>query len=124
MSVVSYLAAILSRVLGFDSELSQLRKGQLEIMATLQDVQAKLDAVVAKVGEFGGPLSAISAAVDNIAADIQALKDQIGQAPVGITPEEADGVVAQLDTILGVLGSVKDQADALAASTQTVADGQ
>lgn len=124
MSVLGYLAALIRHCLDHGCELKELRKGQQQIMATLADVQAKLDAVTAAVGGFSGPLSAISSSVENIAADIQALKDQIGAGTPGITPEEADGVVSQLDTILGGLSSVQEQANALATSAQTVADGQ
>ncbi len=123
-NLVSYLASILGHTLGHKDSLADIRKGQLQIMATLADVQAKLDAVNAVVAGLPVPISQIADAVANVASDIQTLKDQIGQEPAGITPEEADGVVVGLQGTLDALQVARSGLEQVAASLQTVADAQ
>lgn len=124
MSIFTYLAAMLSKLLTGEGQLALILKNQEKIMATLQDVQNRLDSLTAAVAPFPGSLASISAAITNVAGDIQALKDQIGQAPVGITPEEADGVVSQLDGIVTNLTAAANGLQQVSTDLQAVADAQ
>jgi ABC-type transporter Mla subunit MlaD len=123
-NIFNYLAALLTHGQDHGSQLHRMLHNQRIIMAQLADVQQKLDALTSKVGEIAPALESIGAGITNVAADIQALKDQIGTAPVGITSEEADGVVASLDTTLSNLGTAVEGLQSAAASLQTVADAQ
>lgn len=123
-NIVTYLVSLLTHGQNHGNKLDRLLRGQTHIMAQLADVQARLDALTTKVGEISPSLTQISEGIANVAADIQALKDQIGQAPVGITAEEADGVVASLDQTLTNLGTAVDGLQSAAASLQAVADAQ
>lgn len=105
-------------------KLDQILQKQEQLMATLADVQARLDALTAKVGEIAPVLTQIGDGIAGVAADIQALKDQIGAGTPGITPEEADAVVASLDTTISSLGDAVTGLQSAAASLQAVADAQ
>lgn len=127
-SLVTYLAAILTRGQGHDHRLDQILHKldciQRTIMASQADVQERLTALTAKVGEIAPSLTQISEGIANVASDIQTLKDQVGTVPVGITPEEADGFVASLDTTLGTLGTAVQGLQTAASALQSVADAQ
>lgn len=117
--VITYLVNIMTRGIIADQKLNKLQKGLDSIMATLEELtnkNAELRTAVANQGVV------LSQAVDGIAEvrnDIAALKDQIGTGTPGITPEEADGVLAEMDSTLKALDEsttgLKAAADALTA---------
>jgi capsule polysaccharide export protein KpsE/RkpR len=88
-------------------------------MATLEQVQDQLTTVRTQVGEQGASLARIADSQVEIQKDIQVLKDQVGTGTPGITPEEADGVLASLQDIGGRVevsnAALKAAADALEA---------
>ncbi len=93
-------------------------------MATLADVQARLDALTTSVGQIAPELQNISTGIADVAADIQALKNQIGSGTPGLTAEEADAVVANLDNTLTTLGAAVSGLQAASSSLSAVAAGQ
>lgn len=117
--LMTYLRNIMERVMSMFLVLTNIRQGQKAIMAQLEDVQARLDSLTTTVSAISPTLASISTGIAGVAADIDALKAQIGAGTPGITPEEADGVVAQLDAISGkateAVAGLQAAADALSA---------
>ena len=124
MNIVTYLSSLLTHGMAHSTALHSLHIGQEHIMATLTDVQTRLDTITASVAEIPGTLTSISDGIANVAADIEVLKAQIGTAPIGITPEEADGVVGTLDTIQTNLALAVAGLQSAASSLQAVAAAQ
>jgi hypothetical protein len=118
------LADVVERQIRADKKLNKLVAGVDSIMATLQEVQQKLDGLTSKVGEIGPALGRIGQGIDGVANDIQTLKLQVGSGTPGITPAEADGVVAQRTTMGTALGEAVTGLNSAADMLQGIASEQ
>lgn len=84
------------QLFGYVLDLIKLTRREVkQIMATLEEVNAKLLEVAEKVATESAE---VAAKVDGLKAEVQALRDQIA-AGTAATPEQLDGVIAALDSI-------------------------
>ena len=83
-------------------------------MATVQDLQTKVDGLT---GALTGVQDLVAAETAQVAADFQALRDQLAaaQAAGNITPEQLDAIAASIDaatTRVADLGAAVQNVDA------------
>lgn len=84
------------------------------IMATMEEIQAQLEAIAAQQTATQTELSETHAAVDNMAQDVAALLDLVGQpGSGGLTPEQTDEVRNRLSAILDAATLITTEATAV-----------
>lgn len=125
-SALTYLANIVTYLIGVHRQLDCVLKGQKTIMAKLEEVLEGFRLVKAGLAEMPQTLAKIATGVEGVAKDVQALKDKVGQGDPGITAQDADGFVADLTDIQKALASVQgglvSAADALTALDESTPD--
>lgn len=93
----------------FDSlstDKSQTASVLAELKALKEELMPKIDDMLAKLGGINTQTTRIGESLTNVAADIARIKEQLAG---GLSPDEADAVVAQLGSVETSLTATADQ---------------
>jgi len=103
-----------------DGKLDLIISNQNKIMATIQDIKAQNDALIAAVADEDTVIDSAVVLITGVATAIQALKDQLAAAIAANDPVATQAVLDSMTATVADINTKKQAlADAVAANTPT-----